>query len=237
MVVWANLDYLKTGLANISKYREEDSKKAETMLVQIEDNKKSTLDKIAALEKFILGVKEATERAATQTKPQSNFEASLNLMEDVRTLVSRTDSLTYKFDALSYDLNLIKSDIIRQQRTSQSYFQKVDQIEKKVDSMNLLVKSTGVNNVSGNFMSASRTMDDLHNRLIHHNDYLQKEGSSSSTQENHPVPLAQPMMTRTSVKDAKNYLMEEEFEKFDRDFEKGHFDGNLSIIQRANGRQ
>lgn len=210
-------------------------------MAHIEDNKKSTQDKITALERFILGVKEATEKAATQTKPQSQFEASLNLMEDVRSLVSRTDSLSYKFDALSYDLNLIKSDIIRQQRTAQGYFEKVDKIEKKVDTMHLapglaLGRSiAGLNNTSGaNFMvNASRTVDDPLFHRTNPQEILSKDGSSSThDQISVPVPL-QIVNSNQTKKEQKNYFMEDEFEK---EFGRDHFGGNLSIIDKGPGK-
>lgn len=224
----------------MNKYREEDSKKSDAMMAQIEDNKKSTQDKITALEKFILGVKEATEKAATQSKPQSQFEASLNLMEDVRSLVSRTDSLSYKFDALSYDLNLIKSDIIRQQRAAQGYFEKVDKIEKKVDTLHLapglaLGRSiAGLNNTSGaNFMvNASRTVDDQLFQRANQHEVLSKDGSAS-THDQISVPIPLPTTTHIPTKkEQKNYFMEDEFEK---EFGRDHFGGNVSIIDKGPG--
>lgn len=233
---------MKQGLANISKYREEDSKKSEAMQVQIEENRKSTQDKISALEKFIMGVKEATERAATQTKPQSQFEASLNLMEDVRTLVSRTDSITYKMDALNYDMNLMKSDIIRQQRTTQGYFEKVDRLEKKVDSLHLgpgagLGKSVAMNNTSGaNFMAnSSRTVDEPHFHRLLQQDVYSKDGSASTHDNGHysapyPAPMSQMIPQQVHKEQPRNYFMEEEL---DKEFGKDHFGGNLSIIDKG----
>lgn len=204
------------------------------MIAHIEDNKKSSLDKIAALEKFILSIKDATERTATQIKPQSQVEASLNLMEDVRSLVSRTDSLSYKFDALNYDLSLIKSDIVRQQRAQQGYFEKVDKLEKKIDVMpignSIHMARNMANTSSGNFMAnASRTVDDGHFNKILQPEMLSKDGSAS-TQE----PLAAHyQVAPPASKVQKNYFMEEEL---DREFGKDHFGGNLSIIDKGQGR-
>jgi hypothetical protein len=236
---------LKQGLANINKYREEDSKKSDAMLAHIEDNKKSTQDKITALEKFILGVKEATEKATTQTRPQSQFEASLNLMEDVKALVSRTDSMSYKFDALSYDLNLIKTDIIRQQRTAQGYFEKVEKIEKKVDALHLAPgiglgrSNAGLNNTSGgNFMvNASRTIDDNLLHRLNQQEYSSKDGSNSTNDHmTVPVPLPQTTHIQGANVGQRNYFMDEEFDKeFGKEFGRDHFGGNLSIIDKGGG--
>lgn len=193
------------------------------------------------MEKFILSVKEATEKAASQTRPQSQFEANLNMMEDVRTLVSRTDSLSYKFDALTYDLNLIKSDIIRQQRTTQGYFEKVDRIEKRMDLIHLgpaiaLGKSVaGLNNTSGgNFMTgASRVVEDTNYNRFHQQDILSKDGSSSTHDPmptTSPAPLLHYQQKPVQTKEQRNYFMDDEM---DKEFGKDNFGANLSIIDKG----
>lgn len=215
---------MKQNLANLSKYREEDVKKVEVIQNQIEENKKSSADKLAALEKFILSVKEATEKAATQARPQSQFEANLNMMEDLRSLNSRTESLTYKFDGLSYDLGLIKSDIIRQQRTQQNYFEKIDKLERKIDMVpignSVNFGSKGVNVSSGNFMAnASRTVDDQHNfnKILAGVEVMSKQTNSTAEKD-------QPRSSN------KNYFMDDDL---DKEFGKDNFGINLSIIDKG----
>lgn len=219
---------MKQSLSNIAKYREEDKKKIEEVKHEMEENKKQNGNKLAALENFILTLKETTEKAATQAKPQSQVEASLNLMEDVRSLVSRSDNLTYKFDALSYDLNLIKSDIIRQQRSQQGYFEKVDKLEKRLDNIPLgtsmhLGSKNLVNTSNTNFMAnqSTRTIDDHNfNRILAADGHHSKQ--SGSTEE----PTRQSEGYQKPQYGGKNFFMDDE-----------QFAANLSIIDKGAGRR
>jgi hypothetical protein len=216
-----HIGFVKQSISNITKYREEDQKKLETIQTHVEENKKQNIEKLSALETFMLALKETTEKAVTQVKPQSQVEASLNLMEDVRTLVGRTDNIAYKFDALSYDLNLIKSDIVRQQRAQQGYFEKVDKLEKRIDtiplgtSMNMGSKNP-FNTSNTNFMAnmSSRTIDDHnYNRVLAADSHSKQ--SNSTHEHTHPE---QPQITSV----AKNFFMDDD-----------QFAGNLSIIDKG----
>lgn len=216
-----DLDFMKQSISNITKYREEDHNKIETIQTHVEENKMQNFEKLAALENFMLTLKETTEKAATQAKPQSHVEASLNLMEDVRTLVSRTDNLSYKFDALSYDLNLIKSDIVRQQRSQQGYFEKVDKLEKRIDSIPLgtsmnMGSKNPFNTSNTNFMAnvSTRTNEDHNYHRILAPDVHSKQSNSTNEQTHIDNPQ------RTSV--AKNFFMDDD-----------QFAGNLSIIDKG----
>jgi hypothetical protein len=53
----------------------------------------------------------------------------------LKAVKSSADSLSYKIDAIKYDLELIKGDIIRQKDVQKDYFMKTDKIEKRIDSL------------------------------------------------------------------------------------------------------
>lgn len=172
-----------------------------------------------------MNLKETTEKAATQTKPQSQVEASLNLMEDVRTLISRTDNLNYKFDALSYDLSLIKSDIMRQQRTQQGYFEKVDKLEKRIDNIPLgtsinMGSKNPFNTSSTNFMAnvSTRTIDDHNFHRI-----LAPDSQSKHSASTHEHTHAEPPGHKSPA--TKNFFMDDE-----------QFAGTLSMIDKGPGK-
>lgn len=230
------VDELKQAFTNLGKYREEDLKKLVQLQAHIDENQKAYASKLDSLEKFVVSIKEARERETPQPKTQSQFEANHNVMEQLQMIKNGSESITYKIETIKYDLDLIKQDIVRQKDTQKNYFFKVDQLERRVDSLplgNQSVNGAKGFGVSNNFMNnASKMTESLHEdmgvRLVHDDQKSQGSGKFSTaagSTENYP-------QRQQSLH--KNYIDEE----LEREFGSNKFDvgGNWSIIDKLDRR-
>lgn len=234
---------IKQTIGNISKYREDDLKKLESLTTIVEENKKANANKMDTLEKFVISIKEAKEKEVQQYRPQSSFEASAHITEELSRVKGTTENLNYKMETIRYDLQLIKEDIVRQKGSQREYFDKIDKLERRVDALPASLAIRGAMNNTNNFMTnASRTMEQ--SRAIEDNNILgrfQQEESASkksgSTQEGpmtfnpHGYNSLEPHRTGQPqhVQQNKGLDFMEELEK---EFGNAGI-GNFSIIDRV----
>ncbi len=231
------LEELKQGFANFGKYREEDLNKLAKLHAQIDENQKTYATKMDSLEKFVVSIKDAREKEASQPRPQNHFEVSTNVVEQLQGIRNSSESMTYKIETIKYDLELIKEDIVRQKANQKDYFYKVDQLERRFDSLplgNQSVNGAKGFGISTNFMNnASKMTESAHedigvNRFAH-DDQKSTGSNKSSTQTGSTTPGIQQQQSLH-----KNYIDDE----LEKEFGSNRFDfgGNLSIIDKLDRR-
>lgn len=77
------------------------------------------------------------------------------MQEDLSQVKSANESLHFKLESLKYDFDLLKEDIVRQRTSQKNYLEKVEGLEKRLDSVAILKRDqqAGVSNV--NFMDSN----------------------------------------------------------------------------------
>lgn len=220
-------DKLKLSVSNLTKYREEDLKKVDNVSAVVEENNKGLNNKLESLEKFVLNIKKEKDDQAAHPSPQNSFEVSAKMQEELKLARNNTEHLSYKMDTIKYDLDLIKEDIVRQKRTQTSFFEKVDRMEKKVDSIPLGNASKLLSHSGTNFMSnASKVVDDSRNNNDYHfasNRYHGNEDNLNKTPKSDSTSMGSHNQNEKLM---KNYLTEDDL---DKDFDNLRTN-NFSII-------
>lgn len=182
--------------------------------------------KLDNLEKFITSVKEAPQKQATSpSKADQSFEVSAKVQQDLSQLKSTHESLNFKLEGLKYDLDLLKEDIVRQRANQKTYLEKIEHIEKRIDSTGASKQERPMLMTDSNFMAHSSRLDQL--------DGAPKTQPRPSPQADPDPskPVLRPITTFGRMESLQGGFMEDG----DRmSLNRGDFEaGNISMIERG----
>jgi hypothetical protein len=183
--------------------------------------------KLENLEKFI-AIKDAPQKQAVISpgKSELSFDVSTKVHQDLSQLKSSNESLNFKLESLKYDLELLKEDIVRQRTSQRAYLDKIESIEKKLDSTAISRQDNPYGTQDINFMAHSSSRL---NEINTSNNLTQKQPGRVDPEQSKPA--MRPTNPFGRMESLQGGFMEDP----DRmSIKGGDFEaGNISIIERA----